>query len=167
MVLGMRSSEVGCCTDFRLILDLKRVLIKVDFPKPLCPGDRMGHQRGSAGLRSGGSWAETQQCLGITPQHPPAPLSGGLWLRDSQAAVKLPQRTGGPHASDHRGSNHPVSSRAPSKRGLDTGQGVCVCVEGGGLAPLVAPLLAGSKEKLCPEPPTPGPQREVCEPATV
>ena len=41
MVLGMRSSEVGC-TDFRLILDLKRVLIKVDFPKPLCPGDRMG-----------------------------------------------------------------------------------------------------------------------------
>lgn len=39
MVLGMRSSEVGC-TDFRLILDLKRVLIKVDFPKPLCPGER-------------------------------------------------------------------------------------------------------------------------------
>lgn len=41
MVLGMRSSKVGC-TDFRLILDLKRVLIKVDFPKPLCPGERMG-----------------------------------------------------------------------------------------------------------------------------
>lgn len=43
MVLGMRSSEVGC-TDFRLILDLKRVLIKVDFPKPLCPGERMRGQ---------------------------------------------------------------------------------------------------------------------------
>lgn len=40
MVLGMRSSEVGC-TDFRLILDLKRVLIKVDFPRPLCPTTMM------------------------------------------------------------------------------------------------------------------------------
>lgn len=34
MVLGILSSAVGC-TDFRLILDLKRVLINVDFPKPL------------------------------------------------------------------------------------------------------------------------------------
>lgn len=41
IVLGMRSSEMGC-TDFRLILDLKRVLIKVDFPRPLCPGERRG-----------------------------------------------------------------------------------------------------------------------------
>ena len=47
MVLGIRSSAAGCCTDFRLILDLKRVLIKVDFPKPLCPGERMGGQRSS------------------------------------------------------------------------------------------------------------------------
>lgn len=39
IVLGMRSSVVGC-TDFRLILDLKRVLIKVDFPRPLCPAER-------------------------------------------------------------------------------------------------------------------------------
>lgn len=54
MVLGMRSSEVGC-TDFRLILDLKRVLIKVDFPKPLCPGERTGLVSGLSG--EGGSWA--------------------------------------------------------------------------------------------------------------
>lgn len=58
MVLGMRSSEVGC-TDFRLILDLKRVLIKVDFPKPLCPGERTG---------------ANQQ--GLLPQHPSAGAPG-------------------------------------------------------------------------------------------
>lgn len=53
MVLGIRSSEVGC-TDFRLILDLKRVLIKVDFPKPLCPG---GHRREVSQLL-GGDWSQ-------------------------------------------------------------------------------------------------------------
>lgn len=50
MVLGIRSSEVGC-TDFRLILDLKRVLIKVDFPKPLCPGETQ--EEGGPALRRG------------------------------------------------------------------------------------------------------------------
>lgn len=54
MVLGMRSSEVGC-TDFRLILDLKRVLIKVDFPKPLCPGERM--EAGQWARWVGSTWA--------------------------------------------------------------------------------------------------------------
>lgn len=64
MVLGMRSSEVGC-TDFRLILDLKRVLIKVDFPKPLCPGEGTGANQRA--LRFSDTWAVP----------PPAPLSGG------------------------------------------------------------------------------------------
>lgn len=47
IVLGMRSSEMGC-TDFRLILDLKRVLIKVDFPRPLCPGEGRGGRSGGS-----------------------------------------------------------------------------------------------------------------------
>lgn len=64
IVFGMRSSEVGC-TDFRLILDLKRVLIKVDFPKPLCPGERMGlvgrvlQRRQLKRLAGGEAWASS------------------------------------------------------------------------------------------------------------
>lgn len=42
MVLGIRSSEgAGGCTDLRLILDLKRVLMRVDLPRPLCPREGM------------------------------------------------------------------------------------------------------------------------------
>ena len=83
MVLGMRSSEVGC-TDFRLILDLKRVLIKVDFPKPLCPGERTGLvavalQRGQVtGLRCSDAWA----C-------PPAHLGWG-WVRGRSGGRRVP-----------------------------------------------------------------------------
>lgn len=36
MVLGILSSGPGC-TDLRLTLDLNRVFIRVDFPRPLCP----------------------------------------------------------------------------------------------------------------------------------
>lgn len=78
MVLGMRSSEAGCCTDFRLILDLKSVLIKVDFPRPLCPGERTGCRRGSRQLRRGkldltlGLWTPPQ-----VPFHPHPPCCGG------------------------------------------------------------------------------------------
>lgn len=53
MVLGMRFFEVGCI-DFRLILDLKRVLIKVDFFKSFCFGERIGLVSGFFG--EGGLW---------------------------------------------------------------------------------------------------------------
>lgn len=36
MVLGILSSGLGC-TDLRLTLDLNRVFMRVDFPRPLCP----------------------------------------------------------------------------------------------------------------------------------
>lgn len=36
MVLGILSSGSGC-TDLRLTLDLNRVFMRVDLPRPLCP----------------------------------------------------------------------------------------------------------------------------------
>lgn len=75
MVLGIRSSEDGGCTDFRLILDLKRVLIKVDLPKPLCPGEGTG--RGGVGGAPGpGRGRPTGP---ETPDTWASPPPGTLW----------------------------------------------------------------------------------------
>ncbi len=42
MVLGILSSGSGC-TDLRLTLDLNRVFMRVDFPRPLCPDQENTH----------------------------------------------------------------------------------------------------------------------------
>lgn len=42
MVLGILSSGLGS-TDLRLTLDLNRVFIRVDFPRPLCPEQENTH----------------------------------------------------------------------------------------------------------------------------
>lgn len=44
MVLGILSSGFGC-TDLRLTFDLKRVFIRVDFPRPLCPDQENTHSQ--------------------------------------------------------------------------------------------------------------------------
>lgn len=112
MVLGMRSSELGGCTDFRLILDLKRVLIKVDFPKPLCPGGRRGRRPASS---QGVHRPATPQCLGITPSTPP----WGAPVRESQAVVTLPQCMVGPPPLSTGVQPPPAGPMAPSRKGLD------------------------------------------------
>lgn len=93
MVLGMRSSEVGC-TDFLLILDLKRVLIKVDFPKPLCPGDRMGASQRA--LWFSNTWALPPSTPQWGPQVGEVRRQEGLGGSGSGPAPMLPWSRTGP-----------------------------------------------------------------------
>ena len=107
MVLGMRSSEVGC-TDFRLILDLKRVLIKVDFPKPLCPGDRTGLfgvalQRGQAtGLRCSDAWASPPSTPWLGVGQGEVRRQEGAWVVAELSQCVVAEQDTDPSPSDHK-----------------------------------------------------------------
>lgn len=146
MVLGMRSSEVGC-TDFRLILDLKRVLIKVDFPKPLCPGERTGLfgvalQRGQVtGLRCSDAWASPPSTPWLGVGQGEVRRQEGAWVVAELSQCVVAEQDTDPSPSDHRdGQTAPCEVLGcPGGAEMQNGVGEAKCGAGPSSAD---PLLA-------------------------